>query len=325
MTNKFDSKNSASFGRVAVLMGGISAEREVSLKSGQAVLDALVSAGVNAFGLDLGNNALEQLSIEAQTETIDAAFIALHGRGGEDGCIQGVLEWLKIPYTGSGVMASALAMDKHKTKQIWQALGLPTPASQLITHEDLANAQALGESLLANLGLPLMIKPVHEGSSIGMSKVTSTDQLKNALEEAAKYDTCLLAEKFISGPEYTLAILDKQPLPVIGLETTNDFYDFDAKYAGKATKYLLPCGLAADKEVELQQLALEAYLALGCEGWGRVDLMLDEAGKPWLLEVNTSPGMTNLSLVPQAAAHTGIDFQQLVLNILATAECKVFY
>lgn len=318
MTKIFNPNNPASFGRVAVLMGGISAERDVSLKSGQAVLEALVNAGINAFGLDLGANALEQIIAEQNAQKINAAFIALHGRGGEDGCIQGVLEWLNIPYTGSGVMASALAMDKYKTKQVWQALGLPTPASQLISKTTQA------EELLANLGLPLMIKPVHEGSSIGMSKVTSASQLEAALAEAAKYDSQVLAEKFISGPEYTLAILGEQPLPVIGLETTNDFYDFDAKYAGQATKYLLPSGLPETQEKELQQLALEAYLALGCEGWGRVDVMLSEDGQPWLLEVNTSPGMTNLSLVPQAAAHQDISFQQLVLDILASAQCKVF-
>lgn len=318
MTNLTTTFNPASFGRVAVLMGGLSAEREVSLRSGQAVLEALVNSGVNAFGLTLGANALEQLSAEQSAQKIDAAFIALHGRGGEDGCIQGALEWLNIPYTGSGVMASALAMDKYKTKQIWQALGLATPASLLVNK----NTQA--EELLEKLGLPLMIKPVHEGSSLGMSKVTSASQLEAALAEAAKYDTQVLAEKFISGPEYTLAILGEQPLPVIGLETTNDFYDFDAKYAGQATKYLLPCGLPAAKEKELQALALEAYLALGCEGWGRVDVMLSEDGQPWLLEVNTSPGMTNLSLVPQAAAHQGLSFEQLVLQILASAKCKVF-
>lgn len=302
------------FGRVAVLMGGCSAEREVSLRSGNAVLEALLRSGVDAFGLNLGEQALEQLL----AEKIDRAFIALHGRGGEDGSIQGVLEWLRIPYTGSDVMASALGMDKFKCKQVWQGLGLPTPASSLL--KQTSNPK----ELVAKLGLPLMIKPAHEGSSIGMSKVTSAEQLAQAYAEASRYDSRILAERFIKGSEFTVSIVDDKALPVIGLKTSHDFYDFSAKYTATDTEYLLPCGLTKVEEEALQQLALEAYRAVGCESWGRVDIMVDEEKQPWLLEVNTSPGMTDHSLVPQAAAFAGISFDQLVLDILATANLKVF-
>lgn len=303
------------FGRVAVLMGGCSAEREVSLRSGNAVLEALLRSGVDAFGLDLNEQAVAQL----MAEKFDRAFIALHGRGGEDGSIQGVLEWLRIPYTGSDVMASALGMDKYKCKQVWQGLGLPTPASSLLSPTTDA------DELVAKLGLPLMVKPAHEGSSIGMSKVASAEQLAAAYLEASRYDTRILAERFISGPEFTVSIVDGQALPVIGLKTSHDFYDFSAKYTATDTQYLLPCGLAPQEEKALQDLALAAYLAVGCESWGRVDIMVDEVtNQPWLLEVNTSPGMTDHSLVPQAAAYAGISFDQLVLNILVTANLKVF-
>jgi len=302
------------FGRVAVLMGGCSAEREVSLRSGNAVLEALLKLGVDAFGLDLGEQALAQL----MAEKIDRAFIALHGRGGEDGSIQGALEWLRIPYTGSDVMASALGMDKFKCKQVWQGLGLPTPASSLL------KPTSNSDELVAKLGLPLMIKPAHEGSSIGMSKITSAEQLSAAYKEASRYDTRILAERFITGSEFTVSIVDGKALPVIGLKTSHDFYDFNAKYKATDTQYLLPCGLTAEDEQAIQQLALDAYLAVGCESWGRVDIMVDENNQPWLLEVNTSPGMTDHSLVPQAAAYAGIKFDQLVLNILATANLKVF-
>lgn len=302
------------FGRVAVLMGGCSAEREVSLRSGNAVLEALLRVGVDAFGLDLSEQALTQI----MAEKIDRAFIALHGRGGEDGSIQGVLEWLRIPYTGSDVMSSALGMDKYKCKQVWHGLGLPTPASSLLS------ATTNAENLVAKLGLPLMIKPAHEGSSIGMSKVTSAGQLAEAYSEASQYDTRILAERFISGPEFTVSIVDDRALPVIGLITSHDFYDFSAKYTATDTQYLLPSGLTAEEETAMQELALEAYRAVGCESWGRVDIMVDEAKQPWLLEVNTSPGMTDHSLVPQAAAYAGISFEQLVVDILATANLKVF-
>lgn len=302
------------FGRVAVLMGGCSAERDVSLRSGNAVLEALLRSGVDAFGLDLTEQAVTQLT----AEKFDRAFIALHGRGGEDGSIQGVLEWLRIPYTGSDVMASALGMDKFKCKQVWQGLGLPTPASSLL------NAKTNAEQLVAKLGLPLMVKPAHEGSSIGMSKITSAEALAKAYAKASHYDSRILAERFIRGSEFTVSIVDGKALPVIGLKTSHDFYDFNAKYTATDTQYLLPCGLSNQEEQALQQLALDAYQAVGCESWGRVDIMVDEAKQPWLLEVNTSPGMTDHSLVPQAAAFSGISFDQLVLDILNTANLKVF-
>ena len=302
------------FGRVAVLMGGCSAERDVSLRSGNAVLAALLRSGVDAFGLDLTDQAVAQLAVEK----FDRAFIALHGRGGEDGSIQGVLEWLRIPYTGSDVMASALGMDKFKCKQVWQGLGLPTPASSLL------NANTNAEQLVAKLGLPLMVKPAHEGSSIGMSKITSAEALTKAYAKAIQYYSRILAERFISGSEFTVSIVDGKALPVIGLKTSHDFYDFNAKYTATDTQYLLPCGLSNQEEQAMQQLALDAYCAVGCESWGRVDIMVDEARQPWLLEVNTSPGMTDHSLVPQAAAFAGISFDQLVLDILNTANLKVF-
>jgi len=301
-------------GRVAVLMGGCSAEREVSLRSGQAVLAALEAQGVNAFGLDLGKNAVAQLL----AEPIDRAFIALHGRGGEDGCIQGVLEWLGIPYTGSDVMASALAMDKYKCKQVWLGQGLPTPPSCLLTE----NTEP--EQIVTELGLPLMVKPAHEGSSLGMSKVNSASELKKAWLEASQYDDRVLAERYIQGAEFTVSIVDNQALPVIGLQTSHDFYDYSAKYVTGDTHYLLPSGLNDQQQQALQDLALTAYQAVGCEGWGRVDIMVDEQQQPWLLEVNTSPGMTNMSLVPQAAAYMGMDFGELVLKLVTTARLKVF-
>lgn len=301
-------------GRVAVLMGGCSAEREVSLRSGQAVLAALEAQGVNAFGLDLGKNAVAQLL----AEPIDRAFIALHGRGGEDGCIQGVLEWLRIPYTGSDVLASALGMDKYKCKQVWLGQGLPTPPSCLLTE----NTDP--EQVVAELGLPLMVKPAHEGSSLGMSKVNSASELKKAWQEASQYDNRVLAERYIKGAEFTVSLVDKQALPVIGLQTSHDFYDYSAKYVTGDTRYLLPSGLEDHQQQALQKLALDAYQAVGCEGWGRVDIMVDEQQQPWLLEVNTSPGMTDTSLVPQAAAYTGMSFRELVLKLITTARLKVF-
>ncbi|SFC04624.1 D-alanine-D-alanine ligase [Marinospirillum celere] len=301
-------------GRVAVLMGGCSAEREVSLKSGQAVLAALQAKGVNAFGLDLGKNALAQLL----AEPMDRAFIALHGRGGEDGCIQGALEWLGVPYTGSDVMASALAMDKYKCKQVWLGQGLPTPASCLLTPE------SDPEQVVEHLGLPIMVKPAHEGSSLGMSKVDSAADLKAAWEEASHYDARVLAERYIQGAEFTVSIVGDQALPVIGLQTSHAFYDYNAKYVTGDTQYLLPSGLPDEEQQALQELALKAYQAVGCEGWGRVDIMVDAEGRPWLLEVNTSPGMTNLSLVPQAAAFNGMSFEELVLTLLCSARLKVF-
>lgn len=296
-----------SFGRVAVLFGGKSSERPVSLKSGKAVLEALLSAGVEAFGIDVGDDLLQRLA----SEKIDRAFIVLHGRGGEDGTMQGLLECLEIPYTGSGVLASALAMDKLRTKQVWQSLGLSTPR-----HAVLGNVNDC-ISAVAELGLPLIVKPAHEGSSIGMAKVTSADELIAAWKAASTYDSQVLVEQWIQGPEFTVASLRDQILPPIGLGTPHTFYDYDAKYLASDTQYRMPCGLSVEKEQELMDLTARACDAVGIAGWGRTDVMQDADGKFWLLEVNTVPGMTDHSLVPMAARAVGLDFQQLVLAILA--------
>ena len=295
------------FGRVAVLFGGTSAEREVSLKSGNAVLAALQSAGVDAFGIDVGTDFLQRLL----AEKIDRAFIVLHGRGGEDGSMQGLLECAGIPYTGSGILASALAMDKLRTKQVWQSLGLPTPR-----HAALASV-ADCETAASELGFPLIVKPAHEGSSIGMAKVASLDELIKAWQDASRYDAQVLVEQVIVGPEFTIAMLRGQVLPPIGLGTPHSFYDYDAKYLANDTQYRIPCGLSADKEAELKELTARACEAVGTQGWARADVMQDADGQFWLLEVNTVPGMTDHSLVPMAAQAAGLDFQQLVLAILA--------
>ncbi|PRB84419.1 D-alanine--D-alanine ligase [Pseudomonas sp. MYb185] len=297
------------FGRVAVLYGGTSAEREVSLKSGAAVLSALQGAGVNAFGIDAGADLAERLI----TERPDRVFIALHGRGGEDGSLQGLLECLRLPYTGSGVMASALAMDKLRTKQVWQSLGLPTPAYAVLRDESEC------PSVVEQLGTPLIIKPIHEGSSIGMAKVESLAGLQAAWTQAQKYDDVALVEQWITGAEFTVGILDGKVLPVIRLSTPNTFYDYQAKYLASDTQYQCPCGLSAEREAELAELSLRAFDAVGCRGWGRVDVMQDSDGSFYLLEVNTAPGMTDHSLVPMAAAAAGMSFTDLVLAILASA------
>lgn len=294
------------FGRVAVLFGGQSAEREVSLKSGAAVLAALQSAGVDAFGIDVGADFIQRLA----SEKIDRAFIVLHGRGGEDGCMQGLLECAGIPYTGSGVLASALAMDKLRTKQVWQSLGLPTPRHAALSSEQDCQQAA------ATLGFPLMVKPAHEGSSIGMAKVDNLDALVAAWREASKFDSQVLVEQWIAGPEFTVAVLRGQVLPPIGLGTPHSFYDYNAKYLANDTQYRLPCGLPAEQEQTLKTLAARACEAVGTQGWARVDVMQDQNGAFWLLEVNTVPGMTDHSLVPMAASAAGLDFQSLVLSIL---------
>ena len=295
------------FGRVAVLFGGKSAERAVSLKSGAAVLEALQSAGVDAFGIDVGDDFLQRLS----AEKIDRAFIVLHGRGGEDGSMQGLLECAGIPYTGSGILASALAMDKLRTKRVWLSLGLPTPNHAALASEEDCRAAA------AELGFPLFVKPAHEGSSIGMAKVADIDALIAAWKDASRYDSQVLVEQMIDGPEYTIAVLRGEVLPPIGLGTSHTFYDYDAKYLANDTQYRVPCGLSAEKEAELKELTARACEAVGTQGWARADVMQDADGKFWLLEVNTVPGMTDHSLVPMAARAAGLDFQQLVLAILA--------
>jgi len=295
------------FGRVAVLFGGKSAEREVSLKSGNAVLSALQAAGVDAFGIDVGDDFLQRLA----SEKIDRAFIVLHGRGGEDGSMQGLLECAGIPYTGSGILASALAMDKLRTKQVWHSLGLPTPRHAVLT------SRADCEAAATELGFPLIVKPAHEGSSIGMAKVESVEALIAAWQDAARYDSQVLVEQWIAGPEYTVAVLRGEVLPPIGLGTPHTFYDYDAKYLANDTQYRIPCGLSPEKEAELKELTARACEAVGTQGWARADVMQDASGQFWLLEVNTVPGMTDHSLVPMAARAAGLDFQQLVLAILA--------
>lgn len=295
------------FGRVAVLFGGSSAERAVSLKSGAAVLAALQAAGVDAYSIDAGPQLAEQLL----NERPDRVFIALHGRGGEDGSLQGLLESLQIPYTGSGVMASAIGMDKLRTKQIWQSLGLPTPAYAM-----LRDGGQCAE-IVERLGTPLIIKPLHEGSSIGMAKADSLQQLQDAWQGAQSYDSEALVEQWIQGAEFTVAVLDGQALPPIRLRTPHTFYDYEAKYQASDTQYLCPCGLPTEQEEQLKALSLRAFEAVGCKGWGRVDVMQDEQGNFYLLEVNTVPGMTDHSLVPMAAKATGLSFGDLVLAILA--------
>ncbi|MGH8675027.1 MAG: D-alanine--D-alanine ligase [Burkholderiales bacterium] len=298
-----------SFGKVAVLLGGKSAERAVSLKSGGMVFAALRSRAVDAHPFDPSAQGLDALL----AQRFERVFIALHGRFGEDGTVQGILEWLGLPYTGSGVLASALAMDKLRAKQLWQARGLPTPPCEQLT------AQTDFKRVAQRLGLPLMVKPVNEGSSIGMTKVRAAAGMEEAYALAVNYDRSVMAERFVDGIELTGAILGDEALPLIRLETPRDFYDYDAKYVADDTRYILPCGLADEKEQALRRLCLEAFQALGCRGWGRVDLMLDRAGEPYLLEVNTVPGMTDHSLVPMAARAVGLSYEDLCLRILEGA------
>jgi len=295
---------SVNFGKVAVLMGGWSAERAVSLKSGKAVLDALLSQGVNAVGIDVSRD------IASQLKGFDRVFNILHGRGGEDGQIQGLLEILQIPYTGSGVLGSAIGMDKLLTKQIWLSNALPTPNYYLLESEaDCAAA-------VTKLGLPMMVKPALEGSSIGISKVKRAEDMATAFRAARDCGGPVIAEKFIQGGEYTCAILGERVLPMIKLETPHEFYDYNAKYLADDTRYICPCGLPAAREAELGQIMLKAFRAVHASGWGRVDFMLDQQGQAWLIEVNTVPGMTDHSLVPMAARQAGISFEQLVMAIL---------
>ena len=297
------------FGKVAVLFGGRSAEREVSLKSGAAVLAALKKSGVDAHAFDPAARDLHEL----KDEKFDRVFIALHGRFGEDGTVQGALELMGIPYTGSGVMASAIAMDKWRTKLIWQAAGLPIPEYEALTEPSDWNAVA------DHLDLPLFVKPANEGSSVGISKVKRVEDLQAAYDEAAKHDKVVLVESSVSGGEYTVAILNGRALPVIKIEPANEFYDYEAKYLRDDTRYLCPSGLSAEDESEMQRLAQQAFALIGGQGWGRVDFLRDEMGKAYLLEINTSPGMTDHSLVPMAARQAGISFEQLVVQIIGAA------
>lgn len=300
--------NPADFGRVAVLMGGNSAEREVSLKSGGAILEALKKRGVDAYGIDTRDNVFERLG-----EGFDRVFIALHGRGGEDGVMQGTLQLLGLPYTGSGVLASALGMDKLRTKRMWLGSELPTPEYAVLGPDtDL-------EGVVARLGLPLIVKPVHEGSSIGMSKVERAGNLAAARDVALGYDSEVIAERWITGKEYTVAVLSDEALPPIRLETPHAFYDYTAKYQSDSTRYHCPSGLSLEAEAELKSLALSAFRAIGAVGWGRIDVMQDAEGRFYLIEANTVPGMTDHSLVPMAAQAADIDFETLVWRVLESS------
>lgn len=297
--------------KVAVLFGGTSAEREVSLKSGNAVLKALVAKGVDAHAIDTKYYSIMQLKNDGFTK----AFIALHGRGGEDGVTQAILTYQNIPYTGSDILSSALTMDKLKTKQIWQACNLPIANYIMV---DKNHAYSVSE-IVNQLGLPLFVKPSHEGSSVGMSRVNEAKELQQALEHAFQYDNSVMVESFLAGAEYTVAIVGDEVLPSIRIKPSTSFYDYNAKYLSDETQYFCPSGLDEEQEAALRSLALKAYQAVGCRGWGRVDVMFDDIGNPYLLEVNTAPGMTNHSLVPMAAKQHGWSFDDLVYRILSLA------
>jgi D-alanine-D-alanine ligase len=297
------------FGRVAVMMGGSAAEREVSLRSGAAVYEALKRKGVDAIAIDVTGSPIDALA----GQKIDRVFNIIHGRGGEDGVLQGVLEVLGIPYTGSRVMASALTMDKLRTKLCWQGYGLITPKWHVLKDEaDL-------DACIEKLGFPVIVKPAQEGSSIGMSKATNRDELQQALTVAAKYRCDVYAEAWVAGKEYTVAVLDGEALPVIRLETPNAFYDYEAKYQATTTQYHCPCGLSQDQEQFIKDLAETACQVVGVKGWGRVDVFIDDLGQYQLIEVNTVPGMTDHSLVPMAARQAGMDFDELVWRVLETS------
>ena len=295
-------------GKVAVLFGGSSGEREVSLMSGGGVLAALQARGVDAQAFDPAERRFDELT------AFDRVFIALHGRGGEDGTIQGALELMGVPYTGSGVMASALGMDKWRTKLLWRSVGLPIPDFVLLSEDsDFAAVER-------QLGLPLFVKPACEGSSLGVVKVGNAGELKAAYHEAAKYDSLVLAEKAVLGGEYTCAIIGDTALPVVKIEPATDFYDYEAKYLRDDTQYRCPCDFTPEREAELRAMALEAFRVLGCRGWARIDFLMDEAGRAYLLEANTSPGMTSHSLVPMAARAAGMSYEDLVVRILSLAD-----
>ncbi len=300
---------SKQFGKVAVLFGGSSAEREVSLMSGGAVLAALQGAGVDAHAFDPAERDLHAL----KEEGFDRVFIALHGRGGEDGTVQGALELMGIPYTGSGVMASALSMDKWRTKMVWLAAGLPTPRYAIL------EADTDWDAVVRDLGLPIFVKPAHEGSSMGATKVTEAAQLRAAWELAARYDSLVIAEEFIAGEELTAPFLEDRVLPLVRIVAPGGNYDYKNKYFTDDTRYDCPCGLPADEEAALQALVMKSAQVLGCRGWGRADLMLTADRRPYLLEMNTSPGMTGHSLVPMSARVAGMSFEALCLRILEGA------
>jgi len=297
------------FGKVAVLLGGRSAEREISLMSGRNVLEGLRKAGVDAHPFDPAQRELSEL----KQEGFQRVFIALHGRYGEDGTVQGALELMGIPYTGSGVMASALSLDKLRTKLVWVASGLPTPRHEVIS------ADSDWAAVVGQLGLPLIIKPAHEGSTLGLTKITQASELPTAYQHAARYDRLVLAEEFVEGEELTAGFVGEQALPLIRIEAPQGNYDYQNKYFSDETKYICPCGLSQAEERRIQELVMRSAWVLGCSGWGRADLIRRADGSVSLLEMNTSPGMTSHSLVPMAAKVAGISFEQLVVRILETA------
>ena len=300
-------RDAKEFGRVAVLLGGDSSEREISLLSGNAVLASLKRRGVDAHGFDPRERMLTEVL------GFDRVWIALHGPGGEDGTLQGALEYLGVPYTGSGVMGSAIGMDKLRTKRLAQAIGVATADHVVLRGErDF-------ELAIERLGLPMIVKPASQGSSVGMSKVEKASDLPAAYEAAARVESCVFAEPWITGKEYTVAVLQERALPSIRIETPRAFYDYEAKYFRDDTRYFCPSGLSAPAEQHLANLALAAFDAVGAGGWGRADFMMDTTGRPLLLEVNTIPGMTDHSLVPMAARAAGIDFDELVWRVLETS------
>ena len=296
--------------KIAVLLGGTSAEREVSLNSGNAVLDALLNQGYNAHPIDPKEYNVANL----KNDGFNRVFNILHGRGGEDGTMQGLLEQIGLPYTGCGVLASALTMDKMRTKMLWKAFGLPVAEMEVITRETFAQLDP--QAIVAKLGLPLMVKPSLEGSSVGLTKVKAENELKSAVEFALKFDNTILIEEWLSGDELTVPVLDGQVLPSIRIVPEGEFYDYEAKYISDNTQYFCPAGLTLEREQELAILVKRAYDAVGCRGWSRIDVMCDAKGDFRLVEVNTNPGMTSHSLFPKSAAIAGISFKQLVVKIL---------
>lgn len=311
MNEQAQQAQAQALGRVMVLMGGWSAEREVSLASGRAVHEALISRGVDAIGVDLDRAGAQELGHRLLAERVDRVFIALHGRGGEDGQVQALLELAEMPYTGSGMAASAIGMDKVMCKRIWQGAGLDTPAFAMV--DSLSAAREAAEAL----GWPVIIKPTADGSSVGVSKVDDPADVEPAFREAAAHGE-VMVEQFIAGGEYTVAILGEQSLPAIRIEASAEhaFYDYQAKYEAEDTGYRIPCGLSAEEEARLAEAARTAFGLIGARGWGRVDFIRDAAGRHWLIEVNTVPGMTSHSLVPMAAHAVGMDFPGLCVAIL---------
>ncbi|MEX4603025.1 D-alanine--D-alanine ligase B [Haemophilus influenzae] len=296
--------------KIAVLLGGISAEREVSLNSGKAVLEALLNQGYDAHPIDPKEYNVANL----KKDGFNRVFNILHGRGGEDGTMQGLLEQIGLPYTGCGVMASALTMDKMRTKMLWKAFGLPVADMEVVTRETFSQLDP--QAVVVKLGLPLMVKPSLEGSSVGLTKVKAVDELKSAVEYALKFDNTILIEEWLAGDELTVPVLDNQVLPAIRIVPEGEFYDYEAKYISDNTQYFCPAGLTPEREQALATLVKRAYDAVGCRGWSRIDVMCDAKGNFRLVEVNTNPGMTSHSLFPKSAATVGISFEQLVVKIL---------